>query len=132
MVVRTLVVDDFQPFRQFIRRTLAKRPHLQVIGEVSDGLEAVRKAEELQPDLILLDVRLPTLNGLDAARRILKLSPKSTIIFISQESSPEVIQEALHLGARGYVLKAFAGGDVLAAVDSVLEGGQFVSGQHLN
>lgn len=90
-------------------------------------LDAVRSAEELRPDLILLDIGLPTLNGIAAARRIRKLSPKSKIIFVSQESSPDVVQEALNSGAWGYVVKTQAGTDLLAAVDAVLEGRQFVS-----
>ena len=73
--VRVLVVEDWEPFRRFLCSTLAKRPELQIIGEVSDGLEAVHKAEELQPDLILLDIGLPTLNGIGAARRIRKVGP---------------------------------------------------------
>src|SRR6266403_1492553 len=84
--VRVLVVEDFEPFRRFIRSKLGEKPELQVIGEVSDGGEAVLKAEELRPDLILLDVGLPTLNGIEAARRICKLSPKSKILVVSQES----------------------------------------------
>ncbi len=126
--VRVLVVEDFAPYWQLIRSTLAERPDVQVIGEVADGFQAVQQAELLEPDLVLLDIGLPTLNGIDAARQILKLAPKSKIIFVSQESSSEVVQEALSLGAWGYVLKARAASDLLAAVDSVLEGRQFVSG----
>jgi DNA-binding NarL/FixJ family response regulator len=125
--VRVLVVDDFEPFRRFICSTLAKRPELQIVSEVSDGLEAVHKAEELQPDLIVLDIGLPTLNGIEAARRICKLSPKSKILFLSQESSADAVQEALGLGARGYVVKAHAGSELLLAVGAVLEGRQFIS-----
>jgi DNA-binding NarL/FixJ family response regulator len=125
--VRVLVVEDFAPFREFIRSTLAKRRDLQVIREVSDGLEAVQKAEELKPELILLDIGLPTLNGMDAARQIRKRAPESRIIFVSQESSVDVVQEALKLGARGYVLKIRAAIDLLAAIEAVLEGRQFVS-----
>jgi DNA-binding NarL/FixJ family response regulator len=121
------VVEDFEPFRRFVRSTLEKRPELQVICEVSDGLEAVHKAEELQPDLILLDIGLPTLNGIEAARQIRKLAPESKIIFVSQESSPGVVQEALNLGARGYVVKTKAAIDLLAAVEAVLEDRRFVS-----
>ena len=97
------------------------------MGEVGDGLEAVRKSEELQPDLIVLDIGLPTLNGIEAARRIRKLSPDSKILLISQESAADVVQEALALGALGYVVKAHAGSELLAAVEAVLEGRQFVS-----
>ena len=125
--VRVLVVDDYEPFRRFICSTLRKRPALQIVGETSDGLEAVQKAEELQPDLIVLDIGLPSLSGIEAARRIRKLSPESKILFISQESSADVVQEALALGALGYVVKAHAGSEMLAAVEAVLEGRQFVS-----
>ena len=125
--MRVLIVEDFVPFRQFICSTLAKKPELQLIGEVSDGLEAVQKADELKPDLILLDIGLPSLNGIDAARQIRKLSPESKIIFLSQESSADVIEAALSLGAWAYVLKMRAESDLLAAVDSVLRGNRFVS-----
>jgi DNA-binding NarL/FixJ family response regulator len=126
--IRVLVVEDFEPFRRFICSTLGKRQDLQVICEVCDGPEAIRKAEELKPDLILLDIGLPTLSGIEAARQIRKLAPESKIIFLSQESSPDVVQEALSLGAWGYVLKIRAGMDLLDAVRAVLEGRQFVSG----
>ena len=125
--VRVLVVEDFVQFRQFITSTLGKRRDLQVIGEVSDGLEAVQKAVELKPDLILLDIGLPTLNGIEAARRIRKLVPESKIIFLSQEGSADVVQEALSLGAWGYVVKARARSELLAAVEAVILGKQFVS-----
>src|SRR6201984_3087368 len=119
--IRFIVVEDFAPFRQFICGTLAKWSHLQIICEVSDGAEAVQKATELKPDLILLDIGLPTLNGIEAARQIRQLAPESKVIFLTAESSPEIVQEALNLGARGYVLKKMAASDLLAAVDAVLE-----------
>ena len=126
--VRILVVDDNAPFRDFICSMLKKRAELQVIGEASNGLEAVHKAEELQADLVLLDIGLPRLNGIEAARRICKLAFKSKIIFfLSQESSPDVVQSALRLGAMGYVAKPKAGSDLLAAVEAVVQGNQFVS-----
>jgi len=122
------MVDDFEPFRRFACSTLGRRPELQVTGEASDGLEAVQKAQELKPDLILLDIGLPTLNGIEVARQVRKLAPKSKIIFLTQESSADVMQEALSLGAWGYVVKTMAAIHLLAAVDAVLEGSQFVSG----
>jgi DNA-binding NarL/FixJ family response regulator len=125
--VRVLVVEDFEPFRRFVCSRVGDSSQLQVICEVSDGLEAVQKAEELQPDLILLDIGLPKLNGIEAARRIRKLSPQSKILFVSQESSADVIEEALSLGAMGYVIKARAGSELLVAMEAVREGRQFVS-----
>lgn len=125
--VQILVADDFEHFRQSISLMLQDMPELQVVCEVSDGLEAVRKAQELQPDLILLDLGLPKLNGMEAARRIRKLSPGSRILFVSQESSPAVAQEAFDTGAKGYVVKSDAGRELLPAVRTVLNGGVFVS-----
>jgi DNA-binding NarL/FixJ family response regulator len=125
--VRVLVVEDFAAFRQFICLTLGNSPDLRVIGEASDGLEAVQKAVELKPDVILMDIGLPSLNGIETARRIRKLVPESKIIFLSQESSADVVQEALSLGGRGYVTKTKADADLFAAVEAVLEGKTFVS-----
>jgi DNA-binding NarL/FixJ family response regulator len=124
--MRVLVAEDYAPFRQFVCSTLGKQPELRIVGEVSDGLEAVQKATELQPDLILLDIGLPSLNGIEAARRIRKLSPKSKILFLSQETSGEVVQEALRLGALGYVVKSYAGSELLVALDEVCTGRYFL------
>jgi len=123
---RVLVVEDSEPFRRFICSTLEKRPEFQIVGEVTDGLEAVQRAEELHPDLIVLDIGLPSLNGIEAARRIRKLSAESKILFVSQESSSDIVQEALGAGARGYVVKTDAGSELLEAVDAILRGEQFV------
>jgi DNA-binding NarL/FixJ family response regulator len=121
------VVDDFEPWRHFVSTTLQKQLTLQIIGEAVDGLEAVQKAEQLQPDLILLDIGLPTLNGIEAARRIRKLSPESKILFVSEERSWDIAEEALRTGAGGYVVKSDAVGELLPAVNSVLGGKRFVS-----
>jgi DNA-binding NarL/FixJ family response regulator len=126
-LVRILVVDDFEPWRRFVLSTLRRRPELQVVFETSDGLEAVQKAEELRPDLILLDIGLSRLNGIEAARRMRKVAPDSKILFVSQESSADVAQEALRLGARGYVIKAHAGSELLPAIEAVIHGQLFVS-----
>lgn len=125
--VRVLVVDDNDPFRKLVYSILGKSGELEIIGEASDGLEAVHKSEELQPDLILLDIGLPTLNGIEAARRIRKLAPNSKIVFLSQESSPDIVRGALSSGAMGYVAKLSASRDLLAAVEAVVHGKQFVS-----
>ena len=123
-----MVVEDFRSFRQFVCSKLKQKAELRVICEVSDGLEAVQKAEELEPDLILLDIGLPSLNGIQAARRIRQLVPNTKIIFSTQETSPAIVQEAMGTGAWGYIYKTHAGGDLLPAIDAVLSGQRFVSG----
>ncbi len=125
--VRILVVDDNEPFRQFVASMLRDRENLNVIGEAGDGLEAVQRAEALQPDLIVLDIGLPELNGLEAARQIGNLAPKARIIFLTQESASDVIDEALSLGAWGYVAKVQAGRELLVAMEMVMQGQRFVS-----
>ena len=127
MSIRILIVDDFEDWRRKVRQLLQERPELQVICEVSDGLEAVQKADELKPDLILLDIGLPKLNGIEAARRIRQLSPSSKIINLSQDNSLEVVQVALNTGAQGYVYKTDVQSDLLPAIEAVLRGKQFVS-----
>jgi DNA-binding NarL/FixJ family response regulator len=124
---RVLVVEDFGPFRAFVSALLREKPDFEIVSEASDGLEAVRRARELHPDVILMDVGLPGLNGIEAARRIRKLAPRSRIVFLSQEGSAEIVEEALRSGALGYVHKPRAGDDLHPAVAAVLEGQQFVS-----
>jgi DNA-binding NarL/FixJ family response regulator len=125
--VRILLGEDFEPWCRFVVSLLQEKPEWRIVGETSDGLEAVQKAKELRPDLILLDIGLPKLNGIEAARQIRQLTPESRIIFVSQESSADVVAEALSFGAQGYVLKIKAGCDLLIAMEAVLEGKQFVS-----
>ena len=127
MALRVLAVDDFEPWRRFVSSALQQRPDLQTFLEVSDGLEAVYKAERLRPDLILLDIGLPTLNGIRAASRIRDVSPDSKILFLSEESSPEVAQAALEAGGAGYVVKSDAGRELLAAVKALSEGRRYIS-----
>jgi DNA-binding NarL/FixJ family response regulator len=124
--LRALLVEDFQPFRQFLSSALREVPGMQIVDEVSDGLKAIQQAERLHPDLILLDIGLPSLNGIEAARRIRKLSPESKILFVSQESSADVAREALGTGASGYIVKTDAGRELLEAVSAVLRGDRFV------
>jgi DNA-binding NarL/FixJ family response regulator len=125
-LVRVLVVEDHEQFRRFLCSTLRATPGLQIIHEASDGLEAVQKAAELRPDLILLDIGLPRLNGMEAGRRIRELFPESKILFVSQESSVDIVHEALSIGA-GYVSKIYAAEDLPLAVDAVLGNESFVS-----
>lgn len=127
--MHVLVVDDLAPFRRFVCSTLTQQPELRIVGEAADGFEAVQKAQELQPDLILLDIGLPKLNGIAAASRIRRLAPTAKIIFVSQHSDVEVVQAAFSDGARGYILKADVGRELVPAVKAVLCGEKFVSRQ---
>jgi DNA-binding NarL/FixJ family response regulator len=124
--IRVLVVDDFEPFRRFVCSTLQNNLDLPTIREASDGLEAIELAHALQPHVILLDIGIPKLNGIEAARRILELAPQSPILFVSQESSVDVVQAAFSVGASGYVVKMEAGRELMTAVRAVLRGERFV------
>jgi DNA-binding NarL/FixJ family response regulator len=125
--IRILIADDHEGWRRQVRLLFQARPEWQVIAEASDGSETVQKAEELKPDLILLDIGLPKLNGIEAALRIRKLSPSSKILFLSLQNSLDVVQAALSTGARGYVHKTDAQSELLPAVDAVLRGKQYGS-----
>ena len=120
LTLRVLLVDDYEPFRRFLSQTLQQRPGLRIVGVAADGLEAVRRAEELKPDLILLDLGLPSLNGIAAAQRIRELVPEAKIIFVSQESDPEIVQEARAAGGCAYVVKARAATELLPVIDAAL------------
>ena len=122
-----LVVDDYEPVRRVIRLILQARDDLQIVGEASDGLEAVQKAKELLPDLILLDIDLPTLNGLQVARRLRDLVPRAKVLFLSVESSLDVVREALNVGGVGYIYKIYVASELLPAIEMALRGKQFVS-----
>jgi DNA-binding NarL/FixJ family response regulator len=126
-IIRVLIVDDYEPWRRYFATTLRKERGLRVIGEASDGLEAVQQAQELQPDLILLDIGLPHLNGIEASRKIREVSPSSKILFVSEHRSLDIVEKALSTGASGYVLKADAARELLAAVGAILQGKQFMS-----
>ena len=106
---------------------LEQRPEFQVIGQALDGREAIEKAERLQPDLILLDIGLPKLNGIRAAEQIRKIAPHSKILFLSQENPTDVIEAAFDLGALGYVHKMYLHRDLMCGIEAVLAGKRFVS-----
>ena len=124
--VRILVIDDYEPWRRFIASTLLKRPELQIVGEGADGMEAVERARELQPDLILLDIGLPKLNGIKAALRIREFAPRARILFFTENSSRDIAEEAMRTGD-GYIVKAAAAQELLPALEAVLRGGKFFS-----
>jgi DNA-binding NarL/FixJ family response regulator len=124
-LVRILVVDDFEPWRRSIISIIETEPELQVIHEASDGLEAVQMGQELQPDLVLLDVGLPKLCGLEVARQIRVVSPGSKILFLSVIPSQEVMREALRIGA-GFIAKADALRDLLPAIRAAVADQEFL------
>jgi len=126
-LIRVLIADDFKDWRRLVRLLFQARPEWQVIAEASDGPEAIQKAKELKPDLIVLDIGLPKLSGIEAAKRICQVSPSSKIVFLSQNHDLDVVRAALGTGALGYVLKTDARRELLPAVDAVLRSRQFVS-----
>jgi DNA-binding NarL/FixJ family response regulator len=125
--IRILAADDFEGWRRQVRSLLQVRPQWQVIAEAVNGSEAIQKAEALKPDLILLDISLPRLNGIEAARQIRQFSPNSRIVFLSQNNDLDIVRAALSTGALGYVQKTDARRELLPAVDAALRGKQFVS-----
>jgi two-component system, NarL family, nitrate/nitrite response regulator NarL len=125
--IRVLIVDDSQPWRRAVCLFLQQQLNLVVVCESADGLEAVQKSEEFQPDLVLLDISLPTLNGLEAARQIRKVAPGSKILFLSSYDYPELLREALRIGALGFVVKWDVASDLVPAVTAVMQDEQFFS-----
>jgi CheY-like chemotaxis protein len=125
--IQVLLVDDHEIARRSVRSVLSRQADVDVICETTDGEEAVRKAEELHPAIILLDITLPGISGIQAARQIRVVSPNSRIIFLSQHDSIQTAKDALSVGAHGYVVKSDAGRDLLPAITEVYEGRTFVS-----
>ena len=125
--VQILVVDDFERWHRVVESMFERHPELQLVGHASDGEDAVREAQRLQPDLILMDIGLPTLNGIEAARRLRDLAPQSKILFVRETRSGDIVQAALDAGGGGFVIKSDAGSELLPAVRAVLEGRRFIS-----
>jgi DNA-binding NarL/FixJ family response regulator len=125
--VRVLIVDDFEQWRKVVRVALQGKLGLHIFEEAADGLEAVQKAQAMQPDLVVLDIGLPMLNGIEVARHIRRVSAKSKVVFLTENPSGDLRETALKDGASGYVVKSAFARELVPAVEAVLEGRQFLS-----
>lgn len=121
-IIKILVADDHSLMRSGIKSIVAKRKELQIVSEAVDGFEAVKRAEESKPDIILMDIRMPRLDGLKAIKEIIKADSETRIIVISALKDEEYIIESFRSGAKGYVLKDSVNENLLSAIDSVLSG----------
>jgi DNA-binding NarL/FixJ family response regulator len=122
---RILIADDHELLRRGLVAELSQVPGWVVIAEVANGRDAVASAAELKPDLVVLDLTMPELNGLEAARRILSADPSTRILILTAHESEQLVREVLSVGARGYVLKSDAGRILVVALQALLEGGSF-------
>jgi len=127
MSIRILVADDHEIVRRGLRALLDAQPEWEVVGEAVSGREAVEKARQLTPDVAIIDVGMPELNGLEATRQILKALPQTEILILTMHESEQIVREVLDAGARGYVLKSDAGKDLVAAVEALCQHRTFFS-----
>ena len=118
-MLRVLIADDHEVARRGIRALLESHPDWEVCAEAKDGRETVELASRLKPDVILLDIGMPNLNGLEAARQILAVSPEAAILILTMHDTDQVVREVLRAGARGFLLKSDAGRDLVAAVEAL-------------
>jgi DNA-binding NarL/FixJ family response regulator len=123
--IGVLLVDDFEPWRHFVTAMIREQPDLQLIGEACDGLEAIQQAQKLQPDLILLDIGLPKLHGIDAAPRIRQVAPNARILFLSEINTLDVVEAAFSEG-QGYIQKVDVGSELLPAIEALIRGEKFL------
>ncbi len=131
MKSRVLLVDDHEPWRRHVASAVRRNARCEVIGEVADGLQAVEAAERLAPDLIVLDIGLPSLSGIEVARRILSFAPATRILFLTAHASRDILDVALDTGAFGYVVKTDAGVDLRPAIEALLDGKRFISSRFI-
>jgi DNA-binding NarL/FixJ family response regulator len=127
MTVRILLVDDHPAVRRGLRALLLSNSDWQIVDEAEDGVEAIEKAGRLQPDVIVLDISMPRMDGLEACRRIRASEHKPEVLFVTQHDSPRMMSEAIIAGARGYVVKSNLVRDLVAAVEAVSQHGVFPS-----
>lgn len=125
--VRILLVDDLEPFRAVTAAIFERHSRFHVVGVAVDGEEAVQKAQELRPDLVVLDIGLPKLGGIEAARQIRMVCPDSKILFFTGNTFPQIVRAALEAGTGGYVIKVDGAAELLAAVEAVLQGERYIS-----
>jgi DNA-binding NarL/FixJ family response regulator len=130
MPLRILIVDDHPVVRHGLRSLLKGRPEWEIVDEAEDGVQAVEKTNQLKPDVVVIDVSMPKMNGLEACRLIRKTTPESEVLIVTQHDSPQMLREALSAGARGYIVKSSAARDLLAAVEAVSEHRPFTSLNH--
>jgi len=123
-----LVADSFEPWLRYVRSTVNRRDGLLIVGEARDGLQAVQKAIQLRPDLILLNISLDTINGVEAAKQIRKAFPGAKLLFVTQIIDQDIMAEALSNGADGYILKMDAEHELLPAIEAIRRGEKFISG----
>lgn len=126
-LTRIVLVDDFEPWRAYVRSVVDDHPTFEIVAEVSDGMEAVHRVEELQPDLVLLDIGLPSIDGIAAARLMRRVAPETKILFLTENRHSDIAEAALHAGGHGYVVKSDCAHDLLIAMGAVLRDEKFVS-----
>ena len=126
-LTRIVLVDDFEPWRAYVRSVVDDHPTFEIMAEASDGMEAVRRVEELQPDLVLLDIGLPSIDGIAAARLMRRVAPDAKILFLTENRHSDIAEAAFQAGGHGYVVKSDSAHDLLIAMGAVLKGEKFVS-----
>lgn len=125
--IRVLLVDDHPIVREGIRSCLSEHTHIQIVGEAADGFDAIDQFQSLQPDVVLMDIGLPQMNGLETTRRLVSIDPSVKILILTMHNNPEYLQEVLRIGALGYVLKDSSPRELLSAIEHAFRGQGFIS-----